>query len=118
MRYLRSARELGDVLILGLNDDESVRRLKGPERPFNILGDRSEVLAGLEFVDLVVAFSEDTPESLIQKISPDVLVKGSDWSEQVVAGAKFVEKKGGEVHFIELLPGRSTTEIAGRIRGS
>lgn len=118
VRYLRSARELGDVLILGLNDDESVRRLKGPERPFNILGDRSEVLAGLEFVDLVVAFSEDTPESLIQKISPDVLVKGSDWSEQVVAGAKFVEKKGGEVHFIELLPGRSTTEIADRIRGS
>ena len=118
VRYLRSARELGDVLILGLNDDDSVHRLKGPERPFNVLSDRAEVLSGLEFVDLIVSFSDDTPESLIQKIAPDVLVKGSDWSEQVVAGAEFVEQKGGEVHFIELLPGRSTTEIADRIRES
>ncbi|MHC4823775.1 MAG: bifunctional D-glycero-beta-D-manno-heptose-7-phosphate kinase/D-glycero-beta-D-manno-heptose 1-phosphate adenylyltransferase HldE [Planctomycetota bacterium] len=116
VRYLRAARGLGDVLVLGLNSDASVRRLKGEQRPFNPLEDRAEVLAGLECVDLVVPFTSDTPEDLIQGIQPDVLVKGGDWRGKGVAGAEFVERHGGEVQFIDLLPGRSTTGLADRIR--
>ncbi|MFK5955009.1 MAG: D-glycero-beta-D-manno-heptose-7-phosphate kinase [Planctomycetota bacterium] len=116
VRYLRAARGLGDVLVLGLNSDASVSRLKGPERPFNVIEDRAEVLAGLECIDLVVAFEQDTPELLIQSIQPDILVKGADWRGKGVAGAEFVERNGGEVQFIDLLPGRSTTGLADRIR--
>jgi len=116
VRYLAAARGRGDVLLLGLNSDASVRRLKGAERPFNHLLDRAEVLAALECVDLVIPFSEDTPEDLIQAIAPDVLVKGADWRGKGVAGADFVEAAGGEVQFIDLLPGRSTTGLAARIR--
>lgn len=116
VRYLREARGLGDALVVGLNDDASVRRLKGPERPFNPLADRAEVLAGLESVDLVVAFAEDTPELLIRAVRPDVLAKGSDWSEKGVVGAEFVQANGGEVRLIDLLPGRSTSGLAERIR--
>ncbi|MBC8371883.1 MAG: D-glycero-beta-D-manno-heptose-7-phosphate kinase [Planctomycetes bacterium] len=116
VRYLRAARGLGDVLVLGLNDDDSVARLKGPERPFNELTDRAEVLAALEFVDLVVPFSADTPEELVQKTCPDVLVKGADYKDKGVAGAEFVKQHGGEVEFIDMLPGRSTTGLAERIR--
>jgi D-beta-D-heptose 7-phosphate kinase/D-beta-D-heptose 1-phosphate adenosyltransferase len=116
VRYLRSARGLGDVLVLGLNDDASVSRLKGADRPYNKLSDRAEVLAALEFVDLVVPFADDTPEGLVQKICPDVLVKGADYKEKGVAGAEFVKQRGGEVEFIDMLPGRSTTGIAERIR--
>ena len=117
VRYLRAARGLGDALVVGVNDDASVGRLKGPERPFNPLEDRAEVLAGLECVDLVVGFGEETPAALIERVCPDVLVKGSDWKEKGVVGAEFVEARGGEVHLIELLPGRSTTGLAERIRG-
>lgn len=116
VRYLRAARGLGDVLVLGLNDDASVARLKGPERPFNELQDRAEVLAALEFIDLVVPFAEDTPENLVKKICPDVLVKGADYKDKGVAGAEFVKQHGGEVEFIDMLPGRSTTGLAERIR--
>jgi D-beta-D-heptose 7-phosphate kinase/D-beta-D-heptose 1-phosphate adenosyltransferase len=118
VRYLRAARGLGDVLVLGLNDDDSVSRLKGADRPYNKLEDRAEVLAALEFIDLVVPFADDTPESLVQKICPDVLVKGADYKDKGVAGAEFVKKNGGEVEFIDILPGRSTTGIAERIRES
>ncbi len=116
VRYLRAARGLGDVLVVGLNSDESVRSLKGEDRPFNTLQDRAEVLAGLECVDLVIPFAEDTPENLIRRIRPQVLVKGADWRGKGVAGAEFVEEVGGEVKFIDLLPGRSTTNLADRIR--
>ncbi|PCJ52322.1 MAG: bifunctional heptose 7-phosphate kinase/heptose 1-phosphate adenyltransferase [Planctomycetota bacterium] len=116
VRYLRAARGLGDVLVLGLNSDASVRRLKGEERPFNVVEDRAEVLAGLECVDLVIEFEQDTPEDLIQSVQPDILVKGADWRGKGVAGAEFVERNGGEVQFIDLLPGRSTTGLADRIR--
>jgi D-beta-D-heptose 7-phosphate kinase/D-beta-D-heptose 1-phosphate adenosyltransferase len=118
VRYLRAARGLGDVLVLGLNDDDSVSRLKGVDRPYNKLEDRAEVLAALEFIDLVVPFADDTPENLVQKICPDVLVKGADYKDKGVAGAEFVKKNGGEVEFIDILPGRSTTGIAERIRES
>jgi D-beta-D-heptose 7-phosphate kinase / D-beta-D-heptose 1-phosphate adenosyltransferase len=116
VRYLRAARSLGDAMIVGLNDDDSVRRLKGAERPINQELDRAEVLAGLECVDLVVLFSEDTPENLIRKISPDVLVKGADYKDKGVVGAEFVHAQGGEVRLIDLVPGRSTSAIVERIR--
>ena len=117
VRYLREARRLGDALVVGLNSDASVRRLKGEERPFNELADRAEVLAGLECVDLVVGFEDDTPESLVRAVEPDILVKGADWKDGEVAGADFVRARGGDVEFIDILPGRSTTGIAERIRG-
>ena len=116
VRYLREARQRGDALVVGLNSDASVRRLKGEERPYNELMDRAEVLAGLESVDLVVPFEDDTPVELIKLVEPDVLVKGADWKDGEVAGADFVKARGGEVEFIEFLPGRSTTGIAERIR--
>jgi D-beta-D-heptose 7-phosphate kinase/D-beta-D-heptose 1-phosphate adenosyltransferase len=116
VRYLRAARGLGDVLVLGLNSDASVRRLKGEDRPFNVVEDRAEVLAGLECIDLVIEFEQDTPEELIQSVQPDILVKGADWRGKGVAGAEFVERHGGEVQFIDLLQGRSTTGLADRIR--
>lgn len=116
VRYLGAARGLGDVLLVGLNSDESVRRLKGEERPFNHLLDRAEVLAALECVDMVVPFESDTPQDLIEAVSPEVLVKGADWRGKGVAGADFVESSGGEVKFIDLLPGRSTTGLAAKIR--
>jgi len=117
VRFLQEARGLGDALVVGVNDDASVRRLKGADRPFNSLDDRMEVLAALECVDLVVAFAEDTPESLIRTLRPDVLVKGGDWREKGVVGAEFVRAQGGEVHLLDLLPGRSTSGLAQKIRG-
>lgn len=107
--YLDTARKLGDRLIVGLNTDESVRRLKGPTRPINNALDRASVLAGLQAVDLVVMFGDDTPLSLITALQPDVLVKGADYSVETVAGAAEVLNRGGRVEFIPLLEGRSTT---------
>ncbi len=118
VRYLQEARSLGDALVVGVNDNASVARLKGQGRPFNDLEDRVEVLGALECVDMVVPFSEDTPSLLIESISPDFLVKGADWEGKEVAGAAFVEKQGGEVRFIPLHEGRGTTNLAERIRKS
>lgn len=118
VRYLQAARQLGDALVVGLNTDESVRRLKGAGRPFNPLEDRAEVLAGLACVDLVAPFAADTPEDLIRLVAPQFLVKGADWRGKIVAGADFVQAHGGSVRFIDLLPGRSTSGIAERIRGN
>lgn len=114
-RYLRDARELGDLLVVGLNSDESVRRLKGPERPIQCEQDRAEVLASLGAVDYVVVFTEDTPRDLIEKVDPDVLVKGGDWPVEKIEGAKFVLAKGGEVKSLPFHPGHSTTSLIERI---
>lgn len=109
--YLSKAADLGDVLILGLNSDESVRRLKGANRPVNDEQARAMVLASLSFVTAVVLFNADTPYELIQKIQPDVLVKGADYKPEEIAGHDIVTSRGGEVVTIELLPGYSSTEL-------
>jgi D-beta-D-heptose 7-phosphate kinase/D-beta-D-heptose 1-phosphate adenosyltransferase len=115
--YLRFARSKGDVLLVGVNDDDSVRRLKGEGRPVNTLADRQHVLAALEMVDAVTDFSEDTPGAIIEEITPDALVKGEDWRDKGVVGREWVERHGGEVHLAPLLPGRSTTSTLERLRG-
>ncbi|MCG6896713.1 MAG: bifunctional D-glycero-beta-D-manno-heptose-7-phosphate kinase/D-glycero-beta-D-manno-heptose 1-phosphate adenylyltransferase HldE [Thiocapsa sp.] len=115
--YLQQARRLGDRLIVAVNDDASVRRLKGPDRPVNGVEQRMAVLAGLASVDWVCAFSGDTPEALICRVRPDLLVKGGDYRAEEIAGAECVRKNGGEVRILDLLPGRSTTRILGAIRG-
>ncbi len=115
VQYLAKASELGDLLIVGLNDDNSVRRLKGETRPINGLEDRALVLSGLESVSFVVPFSEDTPEQLIHMIKPDILVKGADYENKKVVGADFVKSYGGEVKLISFLENRSTTNIINKI---
>jgi D-beta-D-heptose 7-phosphate kinase/D-beta-D-heptose 1-phosphate adenosyltransferase len=117
VKYLRFSRSKGDALIVGVNDDASVSRLKGPERPVNHLEDRMEVLAALEFVDAVVPFDEDTPKLLVEQVSPDVLVKGEDYAGKLVVGADWVEAHGGQVVLAPLLDGRSTTNILSRAQG-
>lgn len=116
VRYLRDARALGDVLIVGLNDDESVRRNKGPDRPVNTQEDRVEILSALESVDAVVLFGEDTPAEIIKAIQPDVLVKGADWAADAIVGRDTVEARGGKVVRLAVEPGFSTTAILTRIR--
>jgi rfaE bifunctional protein nucleotidyltransferase chain/domain len=113
---LRAARSLGDRLVVGVNSDESTRRLKGSQRPYQSESDRAEILAALRFVDAVTIFGEDTPEELIGRLLPDVLVKGSDYSEDQVAGAESVRAAGGEVVLVQLEPGLSSSELVRRIR--
>jgi D-beta-D-heptose 7-phosphate kinase/D-beta-D-heptose 1-phosphate adenosyltransferase len=113
--YLSAAAELGDILIVAVNDDDSVRRLKGESRPVNGLHARSAVLAGLRSVDYVVAFSEDTPARLIERIAPDVLVKGGDYRVEEIAGHESVLKRGGEVVILDFVDGHSTTATIERI---
>jgi len=117
VNYLRFARSQGDVLIVGVNDDESVARLKGPERPLNTIADRMEVLAAMEMVDAVVAFGDDTPARLVERITPDVLVKGEDWADKGVVGREWVEQHGGQVVLAPLVAGRSTTRLVDRMKG-
>lgn len=114
--YLEAARRLGDILIVGLNSDASVRRLKGPERPINSEGDRAIVLSALRAVDHVVLFTEDTPLRLIEAILPNVLVKGGDYQRETIIGADVVEQHGGQVVTIPLVEGRSTTNVISRAR--
>jgi len=109
--YLEAARRMGDRLVLGLNTDESVRALKGPTRPVIHEADRARVLAGLEAVDAVILFGEETPLNLIKALKPDVLVKGSDYSEDQVVGGKEVKAWGGRVALVDVVPGRSTSNI-------
>ncbi|ACF14393.1 rfaE bifunctional protein [Chloroherpeton thalassium ATCC 35110] len=109
VQYLNQAKALGDVLIIGLNADASVRRLKGEKRPINSEEDRAFVLNGLKAVDAVVVFEEDTPLELIQALLPDVLVKGGDWAIDKIVGREVVEANGGKVKTISFLDGRSTT---------
>lgn len=114
--YLREARELGDRLIVAVNDDASVTRLKGEGRPVNDLEGRMAVLAALESVDWVVPFSEDTPERLICSVLPDILVKGGDYRPEQIAGGRCVQDNGGEVVILSFVDGRSTTRIIDAIR--
>lgn len=115
--YLQQARDLGDLLIVGMNSDDSVRRLnKGPERPINPLADRATVLSALRCVDGVVSFGEDTPVRLIEALHPEVHVKGGDYDADLLPETPIVRSYGGEVVIIPLLPGRSTTEILKRSR--
>lgn len=115
VRYLAQARALGDCLVLGLNSDVSVRRLKGEGRPVNAELDRAAVLSALRSVDFVVLFDEPTAEDLIEKVRPAVYAKGGDYTRETLPEAKIVEKYGGEVRFIDLVPGRSTTKIIEKI---
>ncbi len=114
--YLEKARQLADLLVLGLNSDASVRRLKGAERPFISQDDRSFILSRLEMVDIVTVFDEDTPLRLIRDVKPDVLVKGGDYTPESVVGREFVESYGGRVAIIPFIKGRSTTNIINKIK--
>ncbi|MBI4971877.1 MAG: D-glycero-beta-D-manno-heptose 1-phosphate adenylyltransferase [Candidatus Omnitrophica bacterium] len=116
--YLRKAKAAGDVLILGLNNDASVRKIKGPDRPVNSEKDRAEVISELVSVDAVILFGEDTPEKLICALKPDVLVKGADWKKEDIVGGKFVESYGGSVKRIKFEPGRSTTKTLQKLNGA
>ncbi|HWP70370.1 MAG TPA: D-glycero-beta-D-manno-heptose 1-phosphate adenylyltransferase [Gemmatimonadaceae bacterium] len=113
---LSAARALGDALVVGVNTDDSVRRLKGPSRPVRNENDRAHVLAALEAVDAVVLFDEDTPLELIRALWPDVLVKGGDYTVDTVVGAQDVMQRGGDVVIIPLTPGHSTTGTVERMR--
>ena len=115
---LESAAELGDVLVVGLNGDESVRRLKGPDRPFVPFDERAELLAGLGAVDWVVGFDDDTPAALIDEVLPDILVKGGDWRLDQIVGRETVESRGGRVVTVPLRSDLSTTSLVDRIRSS
>ncbi len=115
VEYLKRARMLGDRLIVAVNSDESIRRLKGPERPINPLCDRLEVLAALGCVDYLLSFDDDTPHRVIEAIQPDIFVKGGDYSRETLPEAELVERLGGRVHFVPMVGNRSTTQIINRI---
>ncbi len=114
---LDAARREGDVLVVGVNSDASVRRLKGPGRPVRSEADRAFVLAALEAVDVVVVFDEDTPFLLVQALLPDVIVKGGDYAPEFIVGADVVATRGGRVVVVPIRVGQSTTSIIERLRG-
>lgn len=114
--YLSKARNLGDILIIGLNSDESVRIIKGQNRPITDQYARSVFLASLRFVDRVILFDEPTPFNLINEVMPDILVKGSDYKRDDIVGADIVEKSGGKIITVDFLDGYSTTSIIEKIR--
>lgn len=118
VRYLNQARSLGDCLIVGLNSDASVRKLKGSSRPINNEADRAEVLGGLKAVDFVVVFAEPTAESLISKVRPAVYAKGGDYCLDNLPEAKIVQSYGGTVELIPFVDGKSSTKIIQRIQSS
>ena len=115
---LTAARQTADALIVGVNSDESVRRLKGPSRPIRSDAERAYVLAALECVDLVVVFPEDTPLNLVKLLRPDVIVKGGDYSDETIVGANEVKGWGGRVVVVPLTPGHSTTNIIRKLSES
>lgn len=116
VHYLLQAKALGDILVIGLNSDDSVRRLKGPTRPINGENERAFVLAALVFVDYVTLFEEDTPEELIKVVRPDVLVKGGDYTLDNIVGADFVTQNGGTVTTIPFVEGFSSTRIIEKLK--
>lgn len=115
VRYLKESARFGDILIIGLNSDSSVKRLKGESRPINNESDRAELLSELGFVDYVVVFDEDTPQNLLDEIKPDVYTKGADYTLDTLPEAKIVLKNGGRVEFINLVEGKSTTNVIKKI---
>jgi D-glycero-beta-D-manno-heptose 1-phosphate adenylyltransferase len=117
VRYLAEARELGDKLIVGLNSTASVRRLKGSHRPINDELTRKTVLAALQSVDLVVVFESDTPYDLINRLKPDILVKGGDWQSHQIVGSDLVLERGGQVLSLPFQDGYSTTNLESKIKG-
>ena len=117
VRYLQQARALGDVLVVAINSDRSVRAVKGPSRPITPQDERAEILAALACVDAVTVFDEETPHDVVAALQPDVLVKGADWAHDAIVGRDIVEARGGRVVRIPVEQGHSTTTIVGRIRG-
>lgn len=117
IRYLQRARSLGDALIVGVNADASVRRIKGPSRPINPEAERAEVIAALACVDAAVIFDEDTPAAIVRLVQPDVLVKGADWPADQIVGRDTVEARGGRVVLVPVEQGYSTTALLERILG-
>ena len=111
LRYLEEAKNLGDVLVVAVNSDASVRRLKGPERPILPLEERMEILSGLQCVSFVTSFDESTPLELISSLQPHLLVKGGDWTKETVVGRELVERSGGEVAILPFVKGASTTNV-------
>jgi D-beta-D-heptose 7-phosphate kinase/D-beta-D-heptose 1-phosphate adenosyltransferase len=116
LHTLRLASKLGDILVVGINSDISVKSIKGEKRPIIGEKDRMELVAALEMVDYVAPFDEDTPTRLIREVAPDILVKGEDWRGKEVAGSEFVSAKGGRIEFVTLKPGCSTTDIIADIK--
>lgn len=116
--YLSKARDLGDRLIIGLNTDDSVKRIKGDSRPITDEKSRAMILASFKFVDAIVLFNEDTPYNLINEVKPNVLVKGSDYSTNEIVGGDIVENNGGEIITIDYLEGYSTTSILDKIKSN
>lgn len=116
VQLLREAKKLGDILIVGLNSDKSVKQIKGAGRPIVPEGERAELIAALEMVDYVTMFDEPDPLNVIRELRPDVLAKGGDWAEDKIVGREFVESYGGRVAVIPFLKGHSTTEIIERMR--
>ncbi len=115
LRYLKESKKFGDILIVGLNSDSSVKKLKGPKRPINNESDRAELLASLIYVDYVVIFSENSPSNLINNIKPDIYTKGADYTIETLPEAEIVQKNGGKVEFINFIEGKSTTNTIKKI---
>ena len=116
VRYLKEASRLGDVLIVGVNTDASVKRLKGPDRPIQNENDRAEILASLKCVTHTILFNQETPLELIKSIQPDVLVKGGDWPIEKIVGYEIVQKRGGLVKSLNFIAGRSTTNLISKAK--
>ncbi|MFH1752610.1 MAG: D-glycero-beta-D-manno-heptose 1-phosphate adenylyltransferase [Candidatus Omnitrophota bacterium] len=116
--YLEEAKKQGDVLIVAVNSDRSVKRIKGPGRPITSETDRMKILAALESVDFVTKFSEDDPGAIVEKLDPDVIVKGADWKKDEIIGARHVMKSGGRVKTIPFLKGYSTTALLKKVKRS
>ncbi len=117
IHLFKQAKELGDILIVAVNDDLSVRNLKGPSRPVFPLDERMEVLEAIGAIDYLTSFSEPTPREVIRELLPDVLVKGGDWKPDEIVGREEVEAAGGKVVIISYLPGRSSSDILKKIKG-
>ena len=116
VKYLSDSKKLGDILIIGLNSDDSVRKLKGETRPLNNQSDRAEVLSALKSVDYVCIFEEDTPYNLISAIIPDILTKGGDYQPENIAGGDVVKSNGGQIVIIKYVDGKSTTNIIEKMK--
>ncbi len=114
--YLNEAKSLGDILVIGLNSDQSVKRLKGESRPINDENDRKFLLENLKAVDFVFIFEEDTPYNLIKEVKPNVLVKGGDWKPEEIVGSDIVQSLGGEVRSLSFIQGHSTTNTINKIQ--